>query len=242
MILMGLAGLGAGCAGSKESAADRPERAAAKLVRALGGERRLAKIQFVRFEIVRRLDDGRETRRAYWFDRRRDLCRIEGARERTGSPFSTVVNLKTRQGKALVGYRSKATEEPAILNEFIDDALRDSDWLFGPALLREASLTSVGVRNIAGQPSPTLDATLPGPPARHYLAHLTTKGDKLLAWTVFSSRGAPQASYLVSEWRAVRKFNFPVRFERIAGSGPRVILVENLIAPENIDAELFFRP
>lgn len=216
-----------------------------RLVRSLGGQRRLDNIRYLRLAITKRLDDGTQTTRSYWLDRRRDLCRIEGVRGKTGSHISAVVNLKTKEGSALVGYRANATQDPALINELAAEAILDTDWLLGFSRANDpgARVQSAGLQNVANQQSPTLNIELPGPPSRRYQMHLTPDGAKMLAWTVVpgvpSRRPSP---YLVTQWYEVRGFSLPVRFERIRGPGPRTVTIDKIFAPGSIDDYIFLKP
>lgn len=235
----------AACRHAAETRKIAPDAAVNGLIDALGGQRRLDRIRLLRFDITRRFDDGTAVRQSYWLDRQRGLCRIEGTRVKTGAHVSAVMNLKTKEGKALIGLRAKATNDPAIINELIGDAFNDADWLFGFTRWGEpgSRIRSAGVQNVSGQACPTIDLDLTGPPHRNYLMHLAANGKKMLAWTVAPiEKSRKPTTYLIAEWYEVRGFRLPVRFERLSGPGARVILIDKIFAPESIEEQIFFQP
>lgn len=236
----------AGCARGGETAPSAPSdkeahAAAGRLVSALGGAGRLDRIRYLRFEITFQGEGARLTRRAYWLDRRKGLVRLEGTRGRTGAPFLALLDLNTKQGKVFTGYRYANSDDPAILREAFADYEADTDWLLGVRRLAEpgAPLKHLGTQDFARQPSPTLERALADPPGRR-LYHLSADGKSVLGSTTIAGRAS--SSYIWTQWQPLRKFKFPVRFERVSGGGPREIRIYNVFAPKTIEAEIFTRP
>lgn len=237
----------AGCARGSKSAPSAPSdkeahAAAGRLVSALGGAGRLDRIRYLRFEISFQDEGARLTKRAYWLDRRKGLVRLEGTRGRTGAPFLALLDLNTKQGKVFTGYHYANSDDPAILREAFADYEADTDWLLGVRRLAEpgAPLKHLGTQDFARQPSPTLERALADPPGGRRLYHLSADGKSVIGSTTIAGR-AP-SSYIWTQWRPLRKFKFPVRFERVSGGGPREIRISNVFAPKTIEAEIFTRP
>lgn len=230
-----------GASGKKTDENASAERLANRLMSALGGERRLDRIRYFKIDITHQDRAGRMSSRKYWLDREQQLCRIEAVSARTGKPFAGLLDLKTNTGKVFTGYRYATTDDPALLREALAYQAADMTWVFGLKQLTEpgAQIKSLGTNKFIGQASPTLELTTTTPPGRR-IYHLTSDGKGVLGST--TAVGNTVSNYLWTRWQPVMGFKFPVRFELNSGTGPSVIVIENLLTPGVIESEIFTRP
>lgn len=110
----------------------RAQAVADRLMDALGGQERWSKARFIRFTFAR---GGRRLHLAW--DRWSGRLRLEGTNE-AGIPYTVVMNLNTRQGRALLDGRPLRDRE---LSDYLSRAIRiwagETYWLLMPLKLQD---------------------------------------------------------------------------------------------------------
>ena len=230
--------LATGCAWRGKPATANPQayRLAAKMIKAMGGSRALAKIRYLRFDISL-MEGGREVmRRSHLWSRRTGDYRIDGKKE--GDPYRTIFNVHTLQGRAFEGLRLKpAQNQQAALEEAFAIYRHDVWWLLGGLLTREPGvhLEDVGIQTVAGRSGPTLtvrfDEAADPTPGLIWSFHLDPRTHLPFAWSFVKTGRETEGRtvYLWTRMLKLRKLNLPVRFEEVGTR--RAVLIDRLFEP-----------
>ena len=231
--LLAAALLAAATAGAAD---ERANAVADEMMTALGGQQNWDRARFLRFTFVRQ---GRRLNLTW--DRETSRYRLEAVND-AGVPYVVVMNLATRQGRAVLDGRPLEARE---LSEYLTLALRiwtgETYWLLCPYKLRDpgAILTYDGEEDVGGgviQDRLHLRFENVGlTPGDEFWLYVNRKTRLLDRWR-FKLQGGTEGDYRWAGWE--RFFGILLATERIGANGERIAF-EDIIVTDSLPDEVF---
>ncbi len=218
------------------AAADEKANAIAdEMMQALGGRENWDRARFLRFTFVRQ---GRRLNLTW--DRELGRYRLEALTD-AGVPYVVVMNLTTRQGRAVLEGRPLEGKE---LSEYLTLAMRiwagETYWLLCPYKLRDpgAILTYEGEENVGGTIQDLLHIRFENvglTPGDQFWLYVNRKTRLLDRWR-FKLQGGTEGDYRWTGWE--RFSGILLATERLGANGDR-ILFEDIIVTDSLPDEVF---
>jgi hypothetical protein len=224
--------LAAACAASAD---EKANAIAGEMMEALGGQENWDRARFIRFTFVRQ---GRRLNLTW--DRETSRYRLEAANE-AGVPYVVVMNLATRQGRAVLDGRPLEARE---LSEYLSLASRiwagESYWLLCPYKLRDpgAILTYDGEENAGGTIQDRLHLRFDNvglTPGDEFWLYVNRNTRLLDRWR-FKLQGGQEGDYRWTSWERFGRILLAT--ERLGVNGDRIVF-EDILVTDSLPDEVF---
>jgi hypothetical protein len=227
--------LGAAPAMPPEEEDEKANAIADEMMQALGGRESWDRARFLRFTFVRQ---GRRLNLTW--DRESGRYRLEAVND-SGVPYVVVMNLATRQGRAVVEGRPI---DGAELSEYLNLASRiwagETYWLLAPYKLRDpgAVLTYDGEETVGGTVQDRMHLRFEGvgmTPGDQFWLYVNRKTRLLERWR-YRLQSGNEGDYRWTSWQ--RFGGILLATERMGANGDR-ILFEDIIVTDSLPDEVF---
>jgi hypothetical protein len=222
-------------ASAAAAADDRANAIADEMMEALGGRANWDRARFLRFTFVRQ---GRRLNLTW--DRETSRYRLEAAND-AGIPYVVVMNLATRQGRAVLDGRPLEARE---LSEYLALAARiwagETYWLLAPYKLRDpgAILTYDGEESAGGTAQDRLHLrfeNVGATPGDQYWLYVNRRTRLLDRWR-FKLQSGAEGDYRWTGWE--RFAGILLATERLGANGDRIVF-EDIIVTDSLPDEVF---